>query len=216
MRRLYRVAPLTILLLLFCAPVHSKGSPDKILITGANLSQPIEIDDREALKEFDPWNGRFIDWATGSIAAPADRTPIYQVLFYVKWKGRRTDPGELSLIYDLRYCPGANGERGYIYLPGTGELGYATNAGTIIRADDDGKWHRASSDWDKLMKRLVTRDQRPAVTNTRIAGVSWRSAPYLAAIAVILFISRLFPILRSVETKTGRTSNQPPGLRHSS
>ena len=120
------------------------------------------------------------------------------------------------MIYDLRYCPGANGERGYIYLPGTGEPGYATNAGTIMRTDDDGKWHRASSDWDKLMKRLVTRDQRPAVTNTHIAGVSRRSASYLVAIAVILFISSLFPILRSVETKTEQTSNQSPGLRNSS
>src|SRR6266705_4996000 len=176
MRRLSRVTLLTILLLVFCASVYSKGTPDRILITGGNLSQPIEVNDRETLKQFDPWNGKFIDWTTGSIVAPTDQSPSYQVLFYMKWKGRPTDLGDLSLIYQLRYCPGASGARGYIYLPGAHEKGYAANMSMILRADDDGKWHRASADWDTLMKRQLRSDQGPAVTNTQIAGVSRRSA----------------------------------------
>src|SRR2546427_12225096 len=62
---------------------------------------------------------------------------------------------------------------------------------------------------DTLMKRQLRSDQGPAVTNTQIAGVARRSASCLAAIAVILFLLSLFPMLRSVETKTGRTQTNP-------
>jgi hypothetical protein len=154
---------LIVVTVLGCASsAYSKGSPDKIIITGGGLLNqkecPIEITDSKVLKGFDPWRGQFIDWPAGDVAAPADQSRSYEVFFYMKWDGRRSnfDRGKLKMIYTVRYVPARDGAPGYIYLPGRGEEFHDNNSGTIWRKDDDGKWHRASAAWDAVMKRLIT------------------------------------------------------------
>ena len=140
------------------AAAYSKGSPDKIVISGGNIGRPLEITDRQLLKAFDPWGGQFIDWAKGCVAAPADQSQSYEVLFYMKWPGRRSDHdlGNLKMIYAVRYVVSSDGTSGYVYLPGEGEEFYSNNIGTIWREKDDGRWHRASSAWQIVMNRLTT------------------------------------------------------------
>ena len=65
---------------------YSKGSPDKIIIKGNSLRQPIEITDRAMLKGFDPWSGQFIDWPGGIVASQPAADATYEVSFYIKWK----------------------------------------------------------------------------------------------------------------------------------
>jgi len=182
--------------------VSAKGSPDKIVITSPSLAQPLEINDRETLKQFDPWSGQFIDWQRGPIAAPLDQTRCYDVLFYMKWPGRHSnfDRGDLKLIYSVRYCRGPNGEPGYIYLPSPDDDRYSVNPGTIWRERDDGKWHEASAAWEALMRRMMSAKQtRPAINN---GMSSWRSARYLAIAFVILLIPGLYGSVIAIRRRT--------------
>ena len=77
---------------------YSKGSPDRILIT-SDRAKTVAITNRETLKKFDPWSAQFIDWAKGAVSAPADQSQSYEVFFYMKWPGRRSDydRGDLKL-----------------------------------------------------------------------------------------------------------------------
>src|SRR5205823_1381885 len=130
-----RAWPLFLLFLIVLGAVpaaYAKGSPDKIVIRGGKRARPLEITDRDTLKGFDPWSGQFIDWSKGFVSTPPERSYGFEVLFYMKWRGRhsRYDQGDLKLIYVLRYYPGRNGEPGYVYLPGKGEAFYALNIST--------------------------------------------------------------------------------------
>jgi hypothetical protein len=151
----------SILLLVFsllgCSePVYSKAPVDEIVITGGGLSRAAEVRCRQMLEGLDPWRGGFIDWQRGPVAAPSDRGPSYEILFYMKWNGRHSslDRGDLKLIYNVRYRLGSDGGPGYVYLPGKDDK-YSVNMGTIIRENDDGKWHQASANLDSLIKRVL-------------------------------------------------------------
>jgi hypothetical protein len=147
---------------------YSKGTPDKIVVTCHGAST-VEIADREILKEFDPWRGQFIDWTRRAISPPRDVGRTWQVFFYMKWAGRRSeyDRGDLKMIYAARYLPSRDGAPGWIYLPGEGEDFYRNNIATIIRDDDDGKWHQASAEWDTVMNRCLTESNGGEMTLNR-------------------------------------------------
>jgi hypothetical protein len=150
---------------------YSKGTPDKIVVTRHGAST-VEITDREILKKFDPWRGQFIDWTRRAISPPRDVGQTWQVFFYMKWAGRRSeyDRGDLKMIYAARYVPSREGAPGWIYLPGEGEDFYRNNVATIIRDDDDGKWHQASTEWDAAMKQFL---KEGSARETTFSGILW-------------------------------------------
>ncbi|MDT5121232.1 MAG: hypothetical protein QOC96_714 [Acidobacteriota bacterium] len=158
MKRIVSIFLISMIHIACASAVYSKGKPDKIIITGGGLAQPIEITDRETLIEFAPYIGQFIDWKKGIVADPPTQEQPFEVYFYMKWKERhsRYDQGDLKMIYSVRYLPGRDGAPGFVYLPGKDDDRYYNNVGTILREGDDGKWHYASPAWDALMKRLIT------------------------------------------------------------
>jgi len=170
-------------ILIWSSSGYAKGSPDKIVITGVGLERPIEIINRETLKSFDPWNGQFVDWTRGPLGEPQDQKKCCEVRFYMKWEGRHSayDRRNLKLIYTVEYCAGHNGESGSVYLPGKDDK-YSVNEGTIWRKDDDGKWHRASREWDQLMNR-VTAVSKPT-------GNSW--AELSVQLLLLWFVNSAF------------------------
>jgi hypothetical protein len=143
-------------LCLISSSVFAKGSPAEIVLL-RDHAKPVEVTDRELLKQFDPWSGQFIDWAKGPLTAPVDQSHAFEVFFYMKWPGRHSayDRGELKMIYRIRYIRGPNGAPGYVYLPGKGEGFYGNNMGTIIRENDDGKWHQASPAWELFINSVT-------------------------------------------------------------
>jgi len=151
-----RLVPALLLLAMafICAPLaFPKGPVDKIVIKGGGLAQAIEVKDRATLKGFDPWSGQVIDWSKDTVSEPHDIAHSYEVYFYMFWLP--TDR-EMTLKYVIRYVPGSGGAPGYVYLPGKGGKWYSTNMGTIMRGDNDGKWHVATGAWSALLQRLVT------------------------------------------------------------
>jgi len=159
-RKSFLIFSIVAIVLSSTGSAYAKGSPDQIVVTGSSVS--LKITDRETLRKFDPWSGQFINWTSGELSPPNDKGQSYEVLFYMKWPGRRTDydQGDLKMIYAVRYIAGRDGSPGYIYLPGKGEKYYSYNTGTIWRKQDDGRWHRASAEWDAVMKRLITANDR--------------------------------------------------------
>jgi hypothetical protein len=155
-----------LLVVLSAVPLaYSKGSPELIVISGGGLAQPIEISDPTSLKRFDPWMGQFADWKAKPPAdAPCFRRS-FEVLFYAKWPGRNSawDRGDLKMIYGTRYC--STGGSGYVYLPGPGEPQYRGNIFTILRGEEDGKWHPATAAWDSLMSSAVTASEQERVSD---------------------------------------------------
>ena len=145
-------------ILLSYSPGYGKGPSDLIVILAGSGSS-YEVTDKQTLQQFSAWNGEFVDWSKGAVRAPLDLSNSCKVFFYQKWPGRRSsnyDRGELKMIYTLSYVPpGHEGQPGYVYLPGKGEEFFANNISTIIREQDDGKWHQASAAWDALMNRLL-------------------------------------------------------------
>jgi len=157
---------LALFILLATIPVaYSKSAPDLILVSGGGLTAPIEITDLSSLKAFDPWNGQFADWKQKPLAdAPCFRRSV-EVLFYKKWRKRKSSLGygDLRMIYATRYC--STNEGGYIYLPGRGDALYRENMGTIIRDDADGKWYPATPAWDSLLSNAVAAREQQATTD---------------------------------------------------
>ncbi len=86
---------------------YSKGSPDQIMINRNGVS--LKIADQETLKKFDPWRGQFINWSSGQLSPPDDKGQSYEVLFFMKWPGRRSDYdlGDLKMIYAVKYIADA-------------------------------------------------------------------------------------------------------------
>ena len=146
---------LAVVILLFVTlPVLAKGRIERVVITGPGLDKPLEVSDPAVLQKLNPWFGKFVG-DKGQAPAPKADDSTYEVRFYMRWPQRHSefDLGELKLIYNVSYRPGAEGETGRIYFPGSGYK-YYVNAGTILRDGIDGTWQWASAEWDETMRQL--------------------------------------------------------------
>ena len=150
-KRMYYGLLLAVTMLVSAPLAYSKGAPDKITITGGGLSQQIDVIDPDTLKAYNPWGGQFIDWSRGVTNVSPQGPQTYEVQFL-----KKSDRGDIKVIYAVLYAPGNSGEPGYVYLPGRGEKWYRQNTGTILRDGDDGRWHYATPAFGELVRRRVT------------------------------------------------------------
>ena len=137
--------------LLFAPPVDAKKPLEKITISGERLSSPVEITDEPTLRLANPWFGTFIEWKAPAAERRADGA-TYDVTLHARLRS-----SDLRPIYRFRYAPGANGDRGLIYLPGRGEPWHRENVSIILRDGHDGRWSVASAEWDARMKVALAR-----------------------------------------------------------
>jgi hypothetical protein len=139
--------------------VFAKADISKITIRGAHLQTPIEITDPKTLANFNVWTGpgtsgtipkqgdKFvIEWSQGATESPKG-LQRYEVSFYAKLPNER-------LVYVVLYEYDAVTERGYIYLPGSGDEWYRLNIGTIFHGVE-GRWFRAWAEWDSVARPLI-------------------------------------------------------------
>lgn len=129
----------------------AKGSPDKIILWGPSLGEPIEITNPEVLKGFDPWNGQYLDRNLGTITEEPRVEQTYDVIFYFQESN-----GKTRIFYVFQYFPNPTGGQGFIYLPREGEPWHRMNGQTIIRVSG---WHYASAEWDTLMQQMLENHQ---------------------------------------------------------
>jgi hypothetical protein len=129
------------------APVQAKGDVDRITLSGPGLDKPIVLN-KEGTPEmgaFNPWLGGYLD---GVVKAPP-KAPSYTADFFMNVSSG--DTVKLRHIYTAEYVPDPAGGAGYFYIPGSGDEGYELNKGTIMAAERDGMWHRASAQWESAV-----------------------------------------------------------------
>ncbi|MDO8680646.1 MAG: hypothetical protein Q7R30_19180 [Acidobacteriota bacterium] len=118
----------------------------KLNLLGSRL---IEITDPEVLALSNVFSGTFI---TSTAEAPDAAWPRVAVVFDVQFPGRIK-----TGAYVVHFCMDPATGDGFIYLPGLGENSYRSNIGTIIRDEQDGRWHRASSEWTSAISAHLIR-----------------------------------------------------------
>lgn len=160
----------------------AKGSPDKITITGAHLTRPIEITDPEILQGFDPWNGQFLDRHSGTITEEPQIDQPYDIFFYLK-----DEDGQVRMLYAFQYYPDPSDGRGYIYLPQEGEEWHLTNGQTILRASG---WHYTSAEWDTLMQQVLKAEGLSRTTSrSRILANQLNASIWIIGLVYIALLS---------------------------
>jgi hypothetical protein len=136
------------LVLALAEGMAAKGPTTRLVISGPGLPQPIETTDPEALANV--WAGSFI----GEPASEPDKSlSRYAVTFYVR-PPREAFSRAMYVVYYVR-DPGSG--RGFVYLPGRGEEGWAMNVRTILRDGQDGRWHQAAAGWNDAVASALSR-----------------------------------------------------------
>ena len=139
--------------MLFSITLSAKAPTVRIAISGGGLSAPIEATDPAALASI--WAGRFI----GTLSDQPDKSlPRYRVTFYVRWATASAET--IDPKYVVTYVRDPRNGRGFLYLPGRGEEGYAMNVGSMERDGHDGRWHHADAEWSNAIARALP----PSVT----------------------------------------------------
>jgi len=122
------------------ASVAAKGTTVKLSITGPGLTEPLVVTDAAALVYV--WSNDFI----GPVSvAPDSALPRYQVSFHVQ----PVRSSNVRVMYVVQYVVDPRTREAFVYLPGRGEQGYRLNVSTMLRDNDDGRWHRAPQAWSR-------------------------------------------------------------------
>ena len=132
-----------------------QATPDMLVISGGPLQRPIEVTDPDLLRNFDPWTGSFVNW--DEPAAMGHCTWEYEVTYFKRGvePGTRYDQGDLRMIYGLRYCPGDDGEPGYVHLAGQTDKFWPENVSIVWDGTQAGKWHPSTLPWKAFIERMV-------------------------------------------------------------
>jgi hypothetical protein len=147
----------------------AKGITTKIIITGTDLPEPIDLTDRAVLGRFSVWSGPgtfmngiegtdgfIIDWPSGAVTERPTGLRHYQVSFFVKHVNRPLDAQEDQLAYVVLYDYSPTTGEAFIYLPGKNDEWYRLNASAIFRGRE-GNWFRPTSAWQQVVTPLITR-----------------------------------------------------------
>src|ERR1700744_4939295 len=117
MRKVLFLVPLVFLLMSgLSQQASAKARTVKIVISGASLTNAIQITDPRILGISNVWSGQFLD-RTKPTAQEAPRgLRRYEVSFYVQ-----VSDNEVAKKYVLYFYPSSAKDQGYIYLPRKGE-----------------------------------------------------------------------------------------------
>ena len=118
----------------------AKAPTVRLTIAGPDLPSAVETTNPKALASI--WAGSFIG---ASSEEPAKALPRYRVTFFVRWANGSKET--IKPKYVVTYVRDPRTGRGFVYLPGRGEEGYAMNVGAMERDRQDGRWHIAEADW---------------------------------------------------------------------
>ena len=157
MKRSITLLSILLALAILVAPVRAKGAVDRITVSGPGLDEPIVLGkDTPEMETLNPWFGGFL----GEMVEALPKGPLYTVDFYMNFSA--SGAADMRHIYTATYIPDPAGGAGYFYIPGRGDKEYELNKGTIMAAERDGKWHRASDSWEAALG--------PALAAAGIAG----------------------------------------------
>ncbi|MGH9729430.1 MAG: hypothetical protein ACRD4V_12685 [Candidatus Acidiferrales bacterium] len=156
---LAKVAVIGMSLLFFASGASSKAALSKLAISGGKLSHPVEANNSQLMQSSNPWFGKFIaawNQADQRITNPPAGTPRYKITFYATFQPEQPP----HVVYVVYYKFDSSTRQGFVYLPGPHDSEYRTNAGSIMRKNQDGRWNIADSGWCGEINKIIS---RPAI-----------------------------------------------------
>jgi hypothetical protein len=152
-----KIAAIGFCLLFFVSTAFPKAAISKLVISNGKLARSAEVTDSRLMQSSNPWFGKFIPaWNQAprqSIAKPPAGTPRYKISFYASFL-----PGKPPhVVYVACYTFDPSTRQGFIYLPGTHDWEYSTNAGSVMRPNQDGRWNLADPGWCKQINEIISR-----------------------------------------------------------
>jgi hypothetical protein len=152
-----KVIGISICVLSLASSASSKAPLSKLIISGGSLVQPVVVSNDRLMQSSNPWFGTFIPFpqpnqvSQQTIATPPANTPRYKISFYATF--RETQP---HVVYVVYYTFDPATRRGFVYLPGPHDSEYYTNAGSIMRPNQDGRWNLADADWCDQINEIIS------------------------------------------------------------
>ena len=160
--------PLAVALLLAFgagAIVSAKGTTTRVVISGPQLGEPIELRDRAVVAPFNVWSGPgtrvngveqldgfIVDWRSGALEPSVADLQQFEICFYVD--GNPPFPDRLAYVVSYGFDP-KSGD-GYVYLPGRSDPRFGSNVRSIVRGSKyEGHWFRASRAWQDVFRTYV-------------------------------------------------------------
>ena len=148
-----------VLFLLAASIAWSKLPLSSLSIFAGDLSQPIAVTDPKILRASNPWFGTFIPQWNQTPSQQPDRppeaAPRYEILFYASLSPKAPP----HIVYMAYYAFDSASHRGFLYLPGQHEKWYSTNAGSILRPNQDGRWNLADPAWCDQINSMISRSR---------------------------------------------------------
>jgi hypothetical protein len=87
----------------------------------------------------------------GNFIGEAADTPNRALARYTLSFDIQTREGVKTEAYVVHYGVDRSTGQAFVYLPGRGEPSYRRNVSTILREGQDGRWHRASTEWSQAL-----------------------------------------------------------------
>ena len=125
------------------ASLTAKGRTVKITISTVDQAAPIEIND-PAVGQFHVWDG------PGTFINDVPQTKG----FIIDWSKGAVEHRPNAYVVWYEYDPAAG--KGYIYLPGKADEGYALNTRSIYRGLE-GDWFLATSSWQEYVAPIISK-----------------------------------------------------------
>jgi hypothetical protein len=166
-------------LVLAAGSAAGKGRTVRILITGTDFAESLEITDPDVVGRFFVYTGpgvringqqvhtkpegqigAFIDWPKGRVRHRPSGLRRVEVGFYCEGTGN-------WLCYKATYEYDPACTEGYMYLPGREDDSYRGNVSTIVHGVE-GNWFHSSPAWERLVRPRIEQARRePAAPRTR-------------------------------------------------
>jgi hypothetical protein len=148
MRRRFFYA-LVFVVISFTLPIGAKGPVVKLVLSGPDLVEPVEITDPDAIDVI-VYGATFVDHERG----PQDRrssSPIapYEIQFYVDVPRQG-----VRMMYVVYFVWDNAERRGLVYFPGPSDAWYRKNMSTVA-LPTAGHWFYASDTWGRAIQRAI-------------------------------------------------------------
>ena len=154
-----------LLVLAGVAAVSAKGMTTRIVITGAQLSAPVELRERDVVAAFNVWSGPgtkmggvegtegfIVDWRSGAVEPTVGNLRQFEISFYAD----DNSSGSNRPVYVVSYGLDPLSDDGYVYLPGRADPRWGANVRSILRGPKyEGHWFRATAAWQNVMRMYV-------------------------------------------------------------
>ena len=145
-KQLFRFLFCASLLWIVCFPIltaEAKGSPARVIITGAGMETPLEITDPAILQDFGIYGFEVVSQRLEASANPGEG---YQITRFILDKGK-------YLEWDrLVYYPQPSGQTGLVFYEGMRQ--------PAMSSEFDGYWYAVSPEGEKAMRRVLFEVQK--------------------------------------------------------